>query len=137
MSRYAAIETICLYLPWMQGTAHQPDGLLCRPRWSGLRGLLLRPMRQQPQNSTRPDERSRPMIYFIHHPQGNAPVELRGGGSKDVIACRFDCALLDMIELAGKIRVDRLKRFGLETGDLYITENGRTVLHISKGVNHG
>ena len=73
------------------------------------------------------------MDYYIHHPEANAPVDLRGGASNDIVSLRFDAALIDMIALANQIRVNRSKRFGLETGDLYITEAGRRIVHILKG----
>lgn len=72
------------------------------------------------------------MLHLVHHPAPNTPVELRGEGPKDVVMCAFGCTLVEMIALLPEIRVNRAG-FGLTTGDLYITERGRTVLHISKG----
>jgi len=72
------------------------------------------------------------MLYLIHHPEHARAVDLRGEASADVIAVRFDCTLAEMIDLAAQIGVERMKRFGLETGDLYITEGGKRVAHIAR-----
>jgi hypothetical protein len=72
------------------------------------------------------------MLYLIHHTEKNAPVELRGEASADVIAGRFDCTLPDMIDIAEKARTSRSRIWGLATGTLYITERGKRVVYIAK-----
>lgn len=74
------------------------------------------------------------MLYMIHHPEEGQPCDLVGEGARDVIACRFDCSLPEMIALAEASRINRLQMYGLETHTLYISERGRKVVHsLSKG----
>jgi hypothetical protein len=77
------------------------------------------------------------MLYMIHHPKQGHTVDLSGESARDVMACRFDCSLADMIALAETLRTTRRQRYGLDTATLYISERGRTVVHISQARTEG
>lgn len=67
------------------------------------------------------------MLYIIHHYKAGQSPALVGEGAPDMIACRFDLSLAEMIELAKGVAARRLV-YGLETERLAISERGRKVV---------
>lgn len=67
------------------------------------------------------------MLYMIHHYGAGQSPALVGEGAPDMIACRFDCSLAEMIELAKGVADKRLV-LGLTTEKLAISERGRKVV---------
>ena len=72
------------------------------------------------------------MTYIIHAPKKGEPVDLRGDASKDLVAVRFDATYDQMVDLMFKI-LKRRKSAGLETADLYLSEEGYRVVTDTRG----
>jgi len=70
------------------------------------------------------------MLYIIHHPEANKAPDLSGERAKDLISCRFDTSLEDMKSLMTDIPNRRMQEYGLATGKLYLSEQGRTVVYV-------
>lgn len=68
------------------------------------------------------------MLYMLHHYNIGQSPALVGEGAPDMIACRFDVSLGEMIELARGVAARRLLVYGLATERLAISERGRKVV---------
>jgi len=74
------------------------------------------------------------MLYMIHHHSAGESPALVGEGAPDMIGCRFDASLDEMIAIAKNMPRGRLAEYGLTTDTLTISERGRkAVFTLSTG----
>lgn len=70
------------------------------------------------------------MMYIVHHPEADNIPDLCGEGAKDMLLCRFDAPLDEMKIIMERIADQRMQRYELTTGKLYLSERGRKIVYV-------